>query len=122
MALVVKNPLTSAGDLRDPDSIPGMRRSPGAENGNPLQYSCLKNPMDWWATADISEPLRTNSIALPWVPGEQKRAFTINQTTWHGLKPQVNKDTFIRQDIPGVQRPCFKKQSRASAFFGMYRL
>ena len=33
--------------------IPGLRRSPGGENGNPLQYSCLENSMDrgaWWAT------------------------------------------------------------------------
>ena len=33
--------------------IPGLRRSPGEGNGNPLQYSCLENPMDrgtWWAT------------------------------------------------------------------------
>ena len=38
------------GDLH---SIPGLGRSPGKENGNPLQYSCLENPMDrrvWWAT------------------------------------------------------------------------
>ena len=37
----------------DPGSIPGLGRSPGKENGNPLQYSCLENPMDlgdWWAT------------------------------------------------------------------------
>ena len=37
----------------DPGSIPGSERSPGEGNGNPLQYSCLKNPMDreaWWAT------------------------------------------------------------------------
>ena len=34
--------------------VPGLRRSPGVGNGNPLQYSCLGNPMDrgsWWATA-----------------------------------------------------------------------
>ena len=39
----------NAGDL---GSIPGLGRSPGEENGNPLQYSCLENPMDgeaWWA-------------------------------------------------------------------------
>ena len=30
----------------DPGSIPGSGRSPGEENGNPLQYSCLENPMD----------------------------------------------------------------------------
>ena len=37
----------------DTDSIPGLGSSPGVENGNPLQYSCLENPMDrsiWWAT------------------------------------------------------------------------
>ena len=39
-------------NIRDVDSIPGSGRSPGGEHGNPLQYSCLKNPMDreaWWA-------------------------------------------------------------------------
>ena len=38
----------------DPGSIPGLGRSPGGGNGNPLQYSCLGNPMDratWWAIA-----------------------------------------------------------------------
>ena len=37
----------------DPGSIPGLRRFPGERNVNPLQYSCLENPMDrraWWAT------------------------------------------------------------------------
>ena len=36
----------SACDAGDPGSIPGLGRSPGEENGNPLQYSCLENPMD----------------------------------------------------------------------------
>ena len=52
MALVVKNPFASSGDVRDVVSIPGLRRSPGEGHGNPLQYSCLENPMDrgaWWA-------------------------------------------------------------------------
>ena len=43
---VVKNPPTNAGDMRDVGSIPGLGRSPGGGLGNPLQYSCLKNPMD----------------------------------------------------------------------------
>ena len=40
-------------DAGDPGSIPGSGGSPGEENGNPLQYSCLENPMvrgAWWAT------------------------------------------------------------------------
>ena len=53
MALVVKNPSANAGDVRDKSSIPGLGKSPGEGNGNPLQYSCVENPMDrdaWWAT------------------------------------------------------------------------
>ena len=43
----------SAYNEGDQGSIPGSGRSPGERNGNPLQYSCLENPMDggaWWAT------------------------------------------------------------------------
>ena len=46
MALLVKNLPTNAGNVRDVDSVPGLERSPGEENGNPLQYSCLENSMD----------------------------------------------------------------------------
>jgi len=46
VVLVVKNRLTSAGDLRDKGSVPGSGRPPGKGNGNPLQYSYLENPMD----------------------------------------------------------------------------
>ena len=50
---MIKNPPVKAGDTRYMGSIPGSGRSPGEENGNPLQYSCLKNPVDrgaWLAT------------------------------------------------------------------------
>ena len=53
VALVVKNLSANAGKIRDEDSIPGLGRSPGEGNDNPLQYSCLVNPMDkgtWQAT------------------------------------------------------------------------
>ena len=46
VARVVKNPPTSAEDKRDVDLIPGLGRSPGGEHDNPLQYSCLENPID----------------------------------------------------------------------------
>ena len=42
---MVKNPSANAGDARDMGSIPGLERSPGVRNGNPLQYSCLENSM-----------------------------------------------------------------------------
>ena len=46
VVLVVKNPSATAGDIRDMGSIPEWERSPGGEHGNPLQHSCLENPMD----------------------------------------------------------------------------
>ena len=53
VALVVRSPPANVGDLRDMDWIPGSGRSPGGRRGNPLQCSCLENPVDrraWWAT------------------------------------------------------------------------
>ena len=43
---MVKNLLANAGDVRDVGLIPGLGRSLGGGHGNPLQYSCLENPMD----------------------------------------------------------------------------
>ena len=53
MALGVKNPPANAGDIRAAGSVLGSGRSPGGGHGNPLQHSCLKNPVDrgaWWTT------------------------------------------------------------------------
>ena len=49
----VKNVPADAGDASETGLIPETGRSPRGGNGNPLQYSCLENPMDrraWWAT------------------------------------------------------------------------
>ena len=49
----VKNSPVNAGDIRDSGLIPGLGRSPGEGDGNPFQYSCLRNPTDrraWQAT------------------------------------------------------------------------
>ena len=62
VALVVKNLPANAGDIRDVGSIPGLGRSPGEWHGNPLQYSCLENPVDkrgWWATVHGVSKSRT---------------------------------------------------------------
>ena len=65
---MAKNPLTNAGDA---GSIPGLGRSPGKGNGNPLQYSCLENSMDrgaWSVTvhevareSDMTQGLNNNN-------------------------------------------------------------
>ena len=53
VTLVIKNLLKNAVDIRDAHLIPGLGSSPGGRNVDPLQYSCLGNPMDrgsWRAT------------------------------------------------------------------------
>ena len=74
---MVKNLPANAGDTRDAGSIPGSGRSPGVQNGNPLQYSCVENPMSrgaWQATVhgvaelDMTEPelsLSRSDLPIP---------------------------------------------------------
>ena len=69
VVLVVKNLPDNAGDIRDIGSIPGLGKSPGGGNGNPLQYACLKNPMDrgaWWATVHrvAKSQIRLSNLAF----------------------------------------------------------
>ena len=59
--VMVKNPFANAGDIRVAGSIPGWGRSPGEGHDNPLQYSCMENPMDrgaWWVTVHGSQRIR----------------------------------------------------------------
>ena len=91
---MVKNPPANAGNTGDAGLIPEWERSLGEENDNPLQYSCLENPMDggaWWATVHgvsksstrlsnftfnfslscIGEEMATHSSVLAWrIPGK----------------------------------------------------
>ena len=67
MVLVVKNTTANAGDIRDAGSIPRSGRSLGGEHGNPLQYSCLENPMDrgvWWV---IVRRVAKSQTRLKWL-------------------------------------------------------
>ena len=78
---VVKNPPANARDTRDTGSIPGLGRSPGVANGNPLQYPCLESSMDrgaWRAT----------------VSGVAKRRTKLSTCTlWHGLAGETGNST-----------------------------
>ena len=76
---VVKNLPANAGDAGDAGSIPGLGRSPGGGNGNPLWYSCLENPMDrrdWWATVQGVRKIlwrRAWQPTLVFLPGKSHR-------------------------------------------------
>ena len=64
----VKESSDSAYNARDLDLIPGLGRSPGEGNDNPLQYSCLENPMDrgaWQATVHRLARVRHNLVTKP---------------------------------------------------------
>ena len=90
MAELVKNPPAKAGDTGDMSSISRLGISPGGENGNPLQYSCLENPVDkgaWQATV--------YSIAKSWtqlntsteqgeskMKQEKKESETVRSQAW----------------------------------------
>ena len=65
LPLVIKNLPANAGDIRDTGSIPGSGRSPGGGHGNPLQYSCLENPMDRGASRTWLKWLSMHHVALP---------------------------------------------------------
>ena len=66
VAQVVKNSPAHTGNTRDAGSIPGSGKSPGRGYGNPLQYSCLENPMDIGNLVDLS----------PWVAKSLTRLST----------------------------------------------
>ena len=70
VVLVVKNLPANAGDIRDSGLIPGLGRSPVEGNGNPLQYSCLEDPMDRGAWCAI-------------VPGVTKSQTPLKQLSTH---------------------------------------
>ena len=56
------NPPANAGNIKDVGLIPGLGRSPGRGHSNPLQHSCLENPMDreaWWAIVNMATKSQT---------------------------------------------------------------
>ena len=88
---MVRNLPASAEDIRDAGSILGSRRSPGGVHGNPLQYSCLENPMErgaWQATV--------HRVAQSWTRLKQLSMHTRTPNTRYSV-PSSDKDT-------GVQR------------------
>ena len=80
MELVVKNPPANAGDIRDTGSIPGLGRSPRGGHDNPLQHSCLENPMDrgaWWATV---HGVTKSQKQLKWLSSHAEKKYLMKQS------------------------------------------
>ena len=107
----------SAHNVGDLGSIPGLGRSPGEGNGNPLQYSCLENPMDggaWWATVHGVAKSRTRwatSLSLSYYNKNEKCVeYLLTYKNLPGLllSENVNKQTFEKD----VWIKLFKKKER----------
>ena len=82
VVLMVKNLPAYAGDTRDEGSMPGLGRSAGTGNGNPLQYSCLENSMDrgaWWTTVDgVTHTERLSTHTTLWGQGTYLHLWVLN--------------------------------------------
>ena len=97
---MVKSPPANAGDT---SSISGSGRSPGEGNGNPLQYSCLENPMDggaWWAT--VHGVTKSQTKLSDW---QQHKAKTPNSsgravsTIWGSIKRSREENDLFNTQI-----------------------
>ena len=86
VASVVKNPPAKARDIRDVSSLPGMGRYPGREHGNPLQYSCLENPMDRGACRAIAHRVAKTQSGL-----KQGHARIYLTGSWAGILTQLRR-------------------------------
>ena len=87
---MVKNLSVNAEDAGDAGSIPGLGRSPGGGHGNPLQCSCLENPMDretWWATVHGVAKNRTRLKRHTHIQESAAPLFLIQQQLREGRKP-----------------------------------
>ena len=94
VVLVVEYPSVNAGDIRDSGLVPRMGRSLGGGHGNPLQYSCLENPMDrgaWWATVHGITKSRTwlNDFTL-----ERLRNLNVGWRNGGKMRDTNRKDNF----------------------------
>ena len=103
----------AACNVGDPGSIPRSGRSPGEGNGNPLQYSCLENPMDrggWWATVrgvaelDTTEHLPPHFTFSYLNKSEMRMCFGIAID-----QPQFLHNLVYRKGISGLRKHPFKK-------------
>ena len=126
VVLVIKNLPANAGDVRETDSIPGMGRSPGEGNGNPLQYSSLENPMDrgaWQATVHRVEQSQTWLKQLSMPPEHaggnhlQKKSIT---PSWWYTRPhrKIKTKNSWKKCIIKVCFKCITRITRKQTFPG----
>ena len=104
VALVVKNPAVNAGDIRDKDSIPGLGRSLKGGRGNPLQYSCLENPMDRGAWRPTAHRITKSLTRLKWLSTHATESILGWRVSWWDVgapAPELDQDL---DEFPDLSR------------------
>ena len=98
VVLLVKNLLANAGDIRNADLIPGSGKSPGGGHGNPLQYSCLENPMDRGAW---SQRVRHDwsDLACIVIRDKERRNREVEKAMWQ-RRQRLELCCFTSQEVP----------------------
>ena len=87
VAQIVKNPPANAGIM---GSTPGLGRSPGEKNGNPLQYFCLGNPMDRGTWRATFQSMGLQRVGYDWATKQQKPGVTLSSSFFHMPVPSAN--------------------------------
>ena len=103
VALEIKNLPANAGDIRDVGLTSGWRKSPGEGNGNPLQYSCLDNPMDrgvWRAT------VHGVTKSWPWLKRQHARTSINSFSFLIGRPGALRMRAFSRCSRQGLLSSC----------------
>ena len=97
---MVKNLPANEGDTGDLGLIPGLGRSPGERNGNPLQYSCLENPMDRGAWRATIHRVAKSQDMIERVNNNQCQGQTLHQQkNYNLLKAQMIASIFFFSDM-----------------------
>ena len=97
---MVKNLPANEGDAGDLGLIPGLGRSPGERNGNPLQYSCLENPMDRGAWRATIHRVAKRQDMIERVNNNQCQGQTLHQQkNYNLLKAQMIASIFFFSDM-----------------------
>ena len=111
VALVIKNLSASPGDLRDMGSIPGLGRFPEGGHDNPLEYSCLENPMDRGAWQAIVHSIKKSLTWLKWI-SRHRAAQLICKSAWND---DLRDHTRLSHDVWGSI--AFSTASEVFCFF-----
>ena len=98
---VGKESACNPGDSGDTSSIPGSRKSPGWRHGNPLQYSCLENPIDRGARR--LQSIASQKVGRNWRNWACRHAWYVRNTTHHN---QQHTDSYFETDLWTMRRLC----------------